>query len=436
MPLSETSMAGYVAIHGEVIEVEDAYELIQAQPDRPYQFNPAYDQSTGYRTRSILTLPMNNAKGKVIGVLQLINCKRDRAVRLEMTEVQVFSQRAVRLAQSLASQAAVAYENSQLYQNVEALFEGFVNASVTAIEQRDPTTSGHSMRVAKMTEGLAEVVDRANMGAYAQVRFTPEQMKELRYAALLHDFGKVGVREEVLIKAKKLYPSHPSILQHRFDYVRKALESDYARKKLEVVLARGRSDREEFARLDEELLRKQSELDEDFKFILEVNEPTVLHAGQFGRLIEIARKTYLNPTGNERGLLTPAEVRSLSISQGSLDEDERRQIECHVVHSFNFLMQIPWTSQMRSIPLIARAHHEKLNGTGYPDRLRSDQIPVQAKMMTICDIFDALSASDRPYKKAVPVDRALDILMMSVRDHELDSDLFQMFVEARIFLLT
>lgn len=201
------------------------------------------------------------------------------------------------------------------------------------------------------------------------------------------------------------------------------------------MLARGLEGQEEFSRLDEDLHQEQIQLDEYLRFILEVNEPTVLRAGQFGRLIEIARKTYLNPAGDEQALLTPEEVRSLSISQGSLDEDERRQIESHVMHSFNFLMQIPWTSQMRGILLIARGHHEKLNGTGYPDHLRSDQIPVQAKMMTICDIFDALSASDRPYKKAVPVDRALDILKMSVRDQELDADLFQMFVEAHIFLL-
>ena len=154
---------------------------------------------------------MKNAKAKVIGVLQLINCKRDRGKQLKLTEVHAFPPRAVRLAHSLASQAAVAYENSQLYQHVGALFEGFVKASVTAIEQRDPTTSGHSLRVAKMTEGLAEVVDRVNIGPYADAIYAGP-MKELRYAALLHDFGKVAVREEVLIKAKKLYPFHLTIL--------------------------------------------------------------------------------------------------------------------------------------------------------------------------------------------------------------------------------
>jgi HD-GYP domain-containing protein (c-di-GMP phosphodiesterase class II) len=353
-----------------------------------------------------------------------------------MAEVQPFPERAVRLALSLASQAAVAYENGRLYGDIETLFEGFVQAAVTAIEQRDPTTSGHSTRVATMTVGLAEVVSRTATGPYAQARFTSEQMKEIRYAALLHDFGKVAVPEELLVKAKKLYPSQLTILQQRFDYVRKALEAEYFQKQLEVVVARGRDAAQpEIARLDGEFRRKQADLDEHFRFILEVNEPTVLPEGKFDRLIDIAHQTYLDPRGSEHNLLMPDEMRSLSIPKGSLDDDERRKIESHVAHSFNFLMRIPWTREMKDIPMIARAHHEKLNGTGYPHGLRAEEIPVQAKMMTICDIFDALSAADRPYKKAVPIDRALDILKMSVRDHELDSDLFHLFVEARIFQL-
>jgi len=167
-----------------------------------------------------------------------------------------------------------------------------------------------------------------------------------------------------------------------------------------------------------------------------VNEPTLLPTGQFDRLLDIARRKYRDPRGVEHNLLTPEEVRFLSIPQGSLDPDERHQIESHVVHSFNFLMQIPWTKEIRGIPMIARAHHEKLDGSGYPYKLKSDEIPLQAKIMTICDMFDALSASDRPYKKAVPVERALDILAMSVRQNELDLALFQLFLDAKIHQLT
>jgi hypothetical protein len=191
----------------------------------------------------------------------------------------------------------------------------------------------------------------------------------------------------------------------------------------------------ELERLEAEFRRKLEELEAHYNFIVAANEPTVLPEGQFDRLAVIARETYRDPRGGEHQLLTPDEVRYLSIPKGSLDDEERRQIESHVVHSFNFLMRIPWTREIRGIPWIARAHHEKLNGTGYPYRLTENEIPVQAKIMTICDIFDALYAADRPYKKAVPAERALEILDMSVRDQELDPHLFQMFVEARVFQL-
>jgi hypothetical protein len=185
--------------------------------------------------------------------------------------------------------------------------------------------------------------------------------------------------------------------------------------------------------LDEEARRLIGELDRFADFIARANEPTILPSGDFELLNQIAQKTYRDPRGTERPYLSSEEVRFLSIPRGSLDAEERRQIESHVVHSFNFLAQIPWTVEFRGIPEIARAHHEKLNGKGYPFGLRSNQIPVQAKMMTICDIFDALSASDRPYKRAVPTDRALDILKLCVRDEEIDAELFRVFLDARIY---
>jgi len=436
LPLREDSMAGFAAMRGEVINLADAYRIPRS---RPYRFNSRYDEETGYRTRSLLTLPMKTGRGEVIGVLQLINRKVHASARLTSRkavakEVRPFSRRVVRLMLSLASQAAVAYENSRLYQDIETLFEGFVQAAVTAIEQRDPTTSGHSQRVSEMTVGLAQVVDRTGTGSYSGVRFTPEQMKEIRYAALLHDFGKVGVREEVLVKARKLYPMQLDVVASRFDYLHKDLEAQLEREKVQLLL---RLDRPEalarIAMLEREFQGRNAEIDDFYRTIVKCNEPTVLPGGEFARLSEIARRTYLDPAGNERPFLTPDEVRFLSIPKGSLDPDERSQIESHVVHSFNFLLQIPWTKEIREIPLIARAHHEKLNGTGYPYKLRGEEIPVQAKIMTICDMFDALSAADRPYKKAVPSERALDILAMSVKEQELDAELFRLFVEANIF---
>jgi HD-GYP domain-containing protein (c-di-GMP phosphodiesterase class II) len=438
IPLEGNSLAGYAALHGEVINLADARRIPRK---RPYRFNPRFDQEAGYWTRSLLTLPMKNARGEVLGVLQLVNCKTNPAARLTSLEVvarevRPFPERAVRLALSLASQAAVSYENGRLYQDIEKLFEGFVQASVKAIEQRDPTTSGHSLRVSDMTVGLARIVDGVNTGTYASIRFSSEQMREIRYAALLHDFGKVGVREDVLIKAKKLYPMHMDVIAHRFDYLYMEMEAGMEREKSRLLLELERSEAlARIASLEKEYRNRRAQMESSFEVIVQANEPTLLPGGKFDRLFKIAAQSYRDPRGLERPLLTAEEVRYLSIPKGTLSPDERAQIESHVLHSFNFLLQIPWTKQIREIPRIVRAHHEKLNGTGYPNKLRSDEIPVQAKIMTICDIFDALSASDRPYKKAVASDRALGILEMSVKNQELDPELYRLFLEAKIFQL-
>ncbi len=436
LPLAEDSMAGYTALRGEVLNFANAYEI---PADRPYHFNNSYDRDSGYRTRSLLTLPMCNAKGEVLGVLQLINCRRNPAARLDLDkniaqQVHPFPERSVRLALSLASQAAVAYENRKLYNEIEALFEGFVSAAVTAIEQRDPTTSGHSLRVAAYTQRLAEVVNATSAGPYANVFFDAGQLKEIRYAALLHDFGKVGVREEVLVKAKKLYPLQLELLRQRFDYIRKETEASTVRRKLQAFLERDRGTAlSEIARLTEDFDQRLRRIEEFLQLIVAANEPTLLEEHKSRKLREIAQQSFIDARGIERPYLNPDEVRLLSIPKGSLDAAERLQIESHVIHTFNFLTQIPWTKELKKIPEIARAHHEKLNGTGYPYKLSGDQIPLPTKMMTICDIFDALTASDRPYKRAVPIDRAMSILEDCVRAGELDPDLFNLFREEKVY---
>src|SRR5271157_4619680 len=237
MPIDTRSIAGYAAATGQILNIKDAYRI----RNLPFRLNRDFDQKFGYRTKSMLVLPMKNQKDEVIGVLQLINSKTHPGVKLTsparvQQEVIPFSQRSQELASSLASQAAVALENNLLYRDIQRLFEGFVKASVTAIESRDPTTFGHSERVAKLTVGLAEAVDRADSGPYKDVRFSRQEIQELRYASLLHDFGKVGVREDVLVKAKKLYPSQMELIKKRFLYIKKVVESEGLRKKLDYVL--------------------------------------------------------------------------------------------------------------------------------------------------------------------------------------------------------
>jgi HD-GYP domain-containing protein (c-di-GMP phosphodiesterase class II) len=436
MEVDEKSIAGYVALTGEIVNIPDAYDI---SADLPYTINRSFDEESGYRTRSILAVPIRNQKDKIIGVLQLINAKRVPSARLDSPEavdeqVVPFTARQQEIVLSLASQAAVAFENSQLYDNIQRLFEGFVRASVTAIETRDPATSGHSFRVANLTLALAEAVDRTTTGFYAPVHFSRDQMREIRYASLLHDFGKVGVREEVLVKAKKLYPAQMELIQQRFAFVRRTLETEILKSKIRYLLEKSRNEYQAAEpQLDGKLLEALRELDEHMEAVILANEPTVLPEGNFERLQEIANVYYTDLSGETRPLLTPEEVRLLSIRQGSLDDSERLQIEAHVVHTVSFLQAIPWTNELKNVPEIARAHHEKLNGMGYPYKLSAPEIPLQARMMTISDIFDALAAADRPYKKAVSVDRALEILDLAVQDGEIDSGLFAIFKEAQIY---
>jgi response regulator RpfG family c-di-GMP phosphodiesterase len=324
-----------------------------------------------------------------------------------------------------------------LIKSIERLFEGFVTAAVTAIESRDPTTSGHSFRVADLTVSLAEIVDRVDRGRFASFRFTGEQIKEIKYAALLHDFGKVGVRENVLVKAKKLYPMQLDLIVQRFEAFKKAWEAEYYKSKLNLLLTVGQENYETQTReLDEVFRNRLNSLEDYLAFIVQSNEPTVLAEGNFEKLLRIASDMNLIPPEYAKGLLAPEEVQLLSIRKGSLNDRERIEIESHVTHTFLFLSKIPWTSELKRVPRIAYGHHEKLDGTGYPNRLRAEEIPIQTRMMTISDIYDALTASDRPYKRAVPVEKALDILSSEVKRNQLDPDLFHLFVDGKVFLRT
>jgi HD-GYP domain-containing protein (c-di-GMP phosphodiesterase class II) len=434
--IDHSSLAGYATATGEPLVISDVYLL---PDDVTYKQNRSFDEKFGYRTKSMLVIPMKTHRDEIIGVLQLINRKRDAETRLsspDVVEREVFAydQRSVDLVSALASQAAVAIENSRLYEDIEKLFEGFVTAAVTAIESRDPTTSGHSDRVATLTVGLAEAVDRGGEGPYRGVRFSREQLRELRYAGLLHDFGKVGVREEVLIKQKKLYPQHLELIRNRFAYLMQGADLAFERARAELLLSRERDEYD--AGLEQLNASRQASRDQLRRYldaIVRANEPTILAEGSFEELSEIHRRRFIDFEGVEQPLLADDELQFLMIRKGNLDDRERREIESHVTHTYRFLEQIPWTRELKGIPGIAYGHHEKLNGAGYPRAIRSDEIPVQTRMMTIADIFDALTATDRPYKRAVPWERAIDILCMEAREGMLDEHLLKSFVDARVF---
>lgn len=435
VPLDDSSLAGYAARTGQLLAIRDVYAL---PDDLPYHFNRNFDQASGYRTRSVLVIPMENHTGDVIGVLQLINRKPPGVATFKSPDDVVrralpFDDRAISLARSLAGQAAVSIENARLHSSIERLFDGFVRASVMAVEQRDPTTAGHSERVASMTCQLAEAVDRVADGPFAPVRFSRAQLRELRYAGLLHDFGKVSVRECVLVKAQKLYPDALAAVQARHDFLLRTAEWRFERDRAAWLEQHGTAGYDEQMRtLRARLTEERDRLSRFLLTVKRANRPTILPAGNFAALDEFARATYSSLDGSIVPFLTSDEVRALSIRQGTLDDDEWVEMRRHVSHTYDFLRNIPWTSDLRSVPNIALGHHEKLDGSGYPRGLVGAEIPIQTRMMTIADIFDALTAADRPYKKAVSVPHALEVLEADVTAGRLDADLFQVFIDAGI----
>src|SRR3989441_6710170 len=392
MPVDRSSLAGYAAVTGEPLVIDDAYFL---PPDVEYPINRSFDERYGYRTKSMLVIPMKDHREQVIGVLQLINARRKLEAMLATPadveqHVVPFSKRTVELVTALAGQAAVAIENGQLYREIERLFEGFVQAAVRAIEQRDPTTFGHSGRVADMTVRLATVVDQAAEGLYRSHKFTREQLREIRYAGLLHDFGKVGVREQVLVKAKKLYPLQLELIRQRHDFVRRSAEQEFWRKRAEFLETHGRKGYEQFLRgLEQEHAHALAELDRFMAAVARANEPTVLPAKRFDSRLDPPAPPTPDLPAPRPPSLPPGEGRYLTIPKGSLDETERLEIESHVNHTYNFLREIPWTRELQDIPLIAYGHHEKLDGRGYPRHVAGDALAIPTRMMTISDIYDA-----------------------------------------------
>ena len=435
VPVDETSVVGYTVTVGTSQIYDDAYN---PPPGKP-QGGKGFDQQYGYRTKSMLTVPMRNYNHEVVGAVQLINAKRSYETKLTVAnvpdEVVSFRPEDLEMIESIASQAAVAIDNKNLLDSIQALFDGFVQASVTAIEQRDPSTAGHSGRVEALTTHLASEVTKIDVGRYRDVYLTEDQLKELRYACLLHDFGKVGVREHILIKAKKLMPGQLEVIQARFESVERSVQVKYATEKLEAM-RRGDAGASALAEIDERLEKDLVQLNAWIQGIVAANEPSVLPEDKASMLEFLSQQTYYDMAGKAHPMLDPQEFRFLSIRKGTLDPQERLEMESHVTHSFHFLSKIPWTPLMRGIPEIAYGHHEKLDGTGYPRGLTGDDIPIQARMMTISDIYDALTAQDRPYKRAVPLVKAIDILKDEAGKGELDPDLLDVFIAKRVYDVT
>jgi HD-GYP domain-containing protein (c-di-GMP phosphodiesterase class II) len=444
LPLDDASIAGHVALTGRTLNLADAYRL---PDDSPFQISRSFDARSGYRTKSVLVVPMRDHENAIIGVVQLINKKRNpeavlMPVALVEEEVVPFTAVDEELIGSLASQAAVAFENADLIKRIRSLFDAFIRNSVDLIELRDPTTAGHSQRVAILTVKLAKRVDAANSGPLAQTRFTGEQLEEIRYAALLHDTGKVAVQEKFLRKGKKLYATQLIAIRQRFAYIVQVIEAERLAALVEAHRT-GRNSPDELAAIEADFGRRKADAVRVLNAVKKANEPTVVEDESFRAIMNLPQRERFSGYEEEDAFpveawangpfLTSEEVDVLSIRRGSLSEKERRVIESHVSHTYDFLRKMPWTSDLRRVPEIAGAHHEKLDGSGYPLGLKAPDIRLESRMMTIADIYDALVAWNRPYKKAVSPERALEILGDEARDGKIDAELLRVFREEDIY---
>lgn len=431
LPLNRSSIAGYVSESGEEINVADAY----APPAGvPWRFNDSFDRRYSYRSVSLYAVPLRTPQGAVIGAIEFINRKRETAGKLDDTasatrQILPFDAALLPLLRAFATQAAVALENNRLLLAVENMFEGFVTAAVTAIEQRDPVTNGHSFRVARMTTGLAQALPRSGVVRFNGANFNARQLRELRYAALLHDFGKIGVRENVLVKSHKLTTEDFQAIQARISVETERLKRRALAQQL-VMLKSGLDSSQERRAIEQELQNKLAALDVYWAAIQEANEPE-LAKKKSGKALKQAVEYSLTEEGTP--LLTAEERRVLSIPRGSLSAEERREIEAHVLHTYNFLRRIPWPEELAAIPEIAGAHHEKLDGSGYPRGRTEADIPLASRLMTVADIYDALTATDRPYRKSLPSDRAFKVLEDEAQQGKLDSDVVRIFIDAKVY---
>jgi HD-GYP domain-containing protein (c-di-GMP phosphodiesterase class II) len=428
MPMNGSSIAGYTAVTGRVLNIADVYRI---DPAAPYSFNPGFDRHHGYRTKSMLVVPMRGTNEEPIGVIQLINSKEGSRtvaenaayeVSLESpedfeTQVYPFKRRYEGLMEAVAGQAAIAIENNRMLKQIEHEFEAFVKASVTAVESRDPATSGHSFRVARMCTNTARAIGESSTRAWRHEDFGAIRLKALEFAGLLHDFGKVYIDPAIFQKEKKLYIKDYENLRLRLHLIRRSLEAG---------MAEGRAPQEA---LIEELERIRTA-------VAELNEPNTQEDHPEQRIAEILTLQQellcFDPEGRQVLLLTEEDTRNLAVRRGSLNPREREIIESHVEHTYNFVSRIPWPAEFAAIPEITYTHHEKLDGSGYPRGLAGrDAIPLEARIMATADIYDALCAADRPYKPALPRNRVFEILRDEAEAGRIDRDVVEIFISSR-----
>jgi HD-GYP domain-containing protein (c-di-GMP phosphodiesterase class II) len=428
-----TSMvAAFAALTGQTVNIADAY----TEEGFDFSGTRAFDSKTGYRSQSFLTVPMKNHEAEIIGVLQLINCSDP-----DTGEIVPFSPSDQRLAESLASQAAIALTNRALINQLEHLFESFINMINEAIDEKSPYTGGHCQRVPQLTMMLAEAVNDTLDGPLSGFSMTEKDRYELRIAGLLHDCGKITTPVHVVDKATKLETifDRINLVDTRFEVLKRDAEIDALNKKLELARTAGIDEitrRDRTYAIDEDLRDTVRQIEEDRKFLRRCNiGAESMSKEEQDRVAQIGLGyKWRDPIGNTADFLTDDELKNLTISRGTLTEEEREIINHHIVSTIKMLEALPWPKHLRNVPEYAGGHHERMDGKGYPRGLTRGQMSVQARVMGIADIFEALTAKDRPYKKGKTLSESLNILGKFRLNGHIDPDLFDIFIRRRVYI--
>ncbi len=413
------NVSAYAALTGKVVNIADVYHKAGFN----FLGTREFDARNGYRSQSMLVVPMRNHEGDVIGVLQLLNAKDKKSSR-----VIPFSRESVMITESFASQAAVALSQNRLIKNLEDLLEAFVKTIALAIDEKSSYTGGHIRRVADITMAIAEKINAAVAGPFAQFRFSADQMQELRMAAWLHDLGKIATPEHVIDKTTKL-----ETIWDRLEIVK--LRGEIAVRDHELAEYRRQADpggdTREASPVNDEFNRRVAE---DLAFLAEVNRGAqTLDAEKRALLQEIAARKWMRD-GREETFLTDDELQNLSISRGTLNEEERAIVNNHALVTEKLLSQLPFPKRLKNIPVYAGSHHEKLDGSGYPRGIKGGDIPLQTRIIALADVFEALTAKDRPYKQSNSLSEAVAILKWMVQAGHIDADLFTLFMSEEIYL--
>ena len=421
---NESMVVAYSAIEGVTVNIPDAY----AVTDFDFSGTKAFDHEMGYRSRSFLTVPLKDHEDDVIGVLQLINAKDP-----ESGETLVFSKEDQSVVESLASQAAVALSNQLLVDSHRGMLEGFIEAIADAIDSKSPYTGNHCRRVPEITMMLAEAVNGFSGGVLKDYKLSSRDLYELQIASLLHDCGKVVTPVHVVDKSSRLQTifDRVHLIDTRFEILKRDEEIRFLKSKI-AALEEGQAFNPD---LEQNFLTKLRRLEQDRDFIRQSNLPTeIMTREKQEELLRIASYRFVGASGEEQDFFHEDELKNLSITKGTLTEEERKVIQDHVVATINMLEKIPYPKHLKNVPEIAGGHHERIDGTGYPNGLQGEELSVQTRILGIADIFEALTSSDRPYKKALHLSEALSIMDKMVKTGHLDPDLYHVFIEEKIYL--